>query len=351
VRFLLLPLAWVYGLSTWLRNTAFSLGLLKSKGYNIPVIAVGNLNAGGSGKTPYVEYLIRLLSPEYQIATLSRGYKRKSSGFLLAGDLPDPDMLGDEPAQFARKYPDVIVAVDEKRVHGIEKLLQLDKPPDAILLDDAFQHRYVKAGFKVLITDYSLPYYHDYLLPVGRLREARRESRRADIIIVSKAPQILNPLERRLIVEKLRPRQHQTVFFTYLSYGPLKPIMATFGVQSKKNYGAILCFCGIANPDPLEEYLRRKCTDFHMITFNDHHRYSSRDLEKIIETFGTLMSRDKIIVTTEKDAVRLMIPEFFAQLEGLPIYYLPIEVQFQKTDKPTHDQTILKYVRKTESNT
>lgn len=348
-RVLIYPLAFLYGVITWVRNTLFNAGIFKQTSYPIPVISVGNLSAGGTGKTPHIEYLIRLLRPyKPQLSTLSRGYGRKSRGFKLSGAICNPLEIGDEPCQFVKNFPGLRVAVDEKRVHGINQLLSLDPPSDCILLDDAFQHRYVKPGLSIMLTDYFHPYYADHLIPSGMLREFRNGARRADIIIVSKCPDILSPITRNSILYKIRPGGHQHVYFSHIHYGPLKPLNPEIHPvpENDHKYYSILLVAGIANTYPLEERLRRSCIELEVCRFPDHHSYSREDLLKIREKFCNIVGKNKVIVTTEKDRMKIESPGLKEIIQDLPMFYQPIEVEFFKEDKAWFDKQILEYVGK-----
>jgi len=349
LRTLAFPFALLYGLAVWFRNKLFNAGILRQSAFDIPVISVGNLSAGGTGKTPHIEYLVRLLAPyKKHLSTLSRGYGRKTSGFVLAGSECNPAEIGDEPCQFVKNFPGLRVAVDEKRTRGIKHLLALDPPSDCILLDDAYQHRYVKPGLSILLTDYFHPYYEDYLLPTGMLRESRRGARRADIIVVSKCPPILSPITRNSILHKIKPAANQHVYFSFLRYGdlqPMNPANNPVPENDHKFYG-ILLLAGIANTYPLEEHLKRKCIDLEVCKFPDHHSYSREDLLKIREKFCNIVGKNKVIITTEKDRMKLELPELKEILKDLPVFYQPIEVDFFKDDKTWFDKQILEYAGK-----
>lgn len=348
---LLFPFGLLYGIITWIRNKFFDLGIFPSRKFDFPVISVGNLTTGGTGKTPHVEYLIRLLKENYKIATLSRGYKRKSKGFILAGDSTDADKIGDEPRQFKLKFPGITVAVDEKRVRGIKELRNQLPETDLILLDDAFQHRYVKPGLSILLTDYHKLYSNDWPLPTGSLREFRRGAKRADVIVVTKNSKILSPITRRELKEKLKPGSHQSLYFSYIEHGHFKKIPGIDCVNiNKPRFNTIFMVAGIANPYPLEFHLKSYCDELETLYFPDHHFYTSENVVQIIEKFDNIVTRNKIIITTEKDSMRLSNPEFIKLLKGYPICYVPIEVVFYKEDKSAFEKQILEYVRKNSGN-
>lgn len=344
IRFILLPISFLYGCITWVRNKFFDWELLPSKEFDLPVISVGNLSAGGTGKTPHVEYLIRLLKEHYQIAVLSRGYKRKTKGFVLADPNSGMNELGDEALQLT-KFEDVLVAVDEKRVHGIEMLKRQNKNLNAVVLDDAFQHRYVKPGLSVLLTDYYKLYKNDYMLPSGSLREFTSGAKRADIIIITKSPKIISPITRRNILKLIKPKKSQKLFFSRIKHGNFSPIPGIDFIPGKESkFSSILLFSGIANTYPLEDYLKGKCKRLEIFSFPDHHQFTIADLEKLQKKFNDIFAKKKIIITTEKDVMRLQSPEFIDKLKHLPICYVPIEVAINKEDRENFNQLILNYV-------
>jgi tetraacyldisaccharide 4'-kinase len=335
LRKILLPFAVLYGLVMRLRNFLYDQGLFKSFGFNVPIIAVGNLSMGGTGKTPQIEYLIRLLSDKYRIATLSRGYKRHSKGFLLADANATAALLGDEPFQFHQKFPNVRVAVDADRKNGIEQLLALNEKPEVILLDDAFQHRRVKAGFYILLTAYGDLFSDDFTLPTGNLREPKIGAKRANMIIVTKCPESISDLAIESIRRKLKTTQ--PVYFSTIAYDDsvysrdnIVPVDEIRGQQK-------LLLAGIAKPEPFFAYLQGE--NDAILRFADHHHFTETDLINIKQ-----QAQDKMIVTTEKDYVRLK-----GQLPAAQLFYLPIKTAFVQ-DQPNFDQTILNYVGKSTRN-
>ena len=333
LRKILFPFAILYGFITSIRNFLFDKGILKSTSFDIPVIAVGNLSVGGTGKTPQIEYLIRLLSDKYKVATLSRGYKRKSEGFVLADENSNAEILGDEPFQFYQKFPDVMVAVDANRTNGIQQLLSQNKKPEIILLDDAYQHRKVKAGFYILLTSYGDLYSDDFMLPTGNLRESRSGAERASIVVVTKCPKILTEEEQTEIRLKLKLKTGQQVFFTFIDYD-----IFIYSKNEKMTIGEIkseskLLLAGIAKPKPFFDYLKNESDD--CLTFPDHHHFSDADLVAIRNK-----ANGRKIVTTEKDYVRLKDSELLEQL-----YYLPIKSSFINHQQ-NFDATILEYIKK-----
>ena len=332
------------------RNLLFDLGVLHSEKFDLPVISVGNLSFGGTGKTPHIEYLIRLIGNSILIATLSRGYGRKSKGFILASRRSNVRYIGDEPLQFVKKFHNIIVAVDEKRVRGIQKLM--DKFPDLglVLLDDAFQHRWVKPGISILLTDYHHLFTEDHVVPSGQLREFRSGAKRADVIIVTKTPKVFSPITRRRILDDLKPRPSQQLFFSYITNGYLVPVNVAQNQAVLQKLSYILLFTGIANDYPLQEEVRRKCTNLIILKFPDHHQYEMKDLETIRTRFEDLPSRKKIILTTEKDMMRLKSEEFSNFFKDLPLFYLPIEIDFHQKDKQIFDKLIKDYVGQNQRN-
>lgn len=299
---------------------------------------------GGTGKTPQVEYLIRLLRNKYTIATLSRGYKRKTSGFIIAANGENVDTIGDEPLQYKTKFPELIVAVDENRRRGINRLLSQFPDLDVILLDDAFQHRSVKPGFSILLTDYHKPLYTDYIFPAGTLRESKKGIKRANIIIVSKTPRIFSPITRRSMEEKLKACPGQSVFYSFIKYSDPVPLNEPSPLPDLKKIHTIVMLTGIANPDPMEIHLRPLCTDLITLTFPDHHQYTKKDLTLIRDTFDNIINKSKIIITTEKDAMRMRNVNLATQLIDLPVSILPVEVEFHQEEGEAFDKQILDYI-------
>jgi len=342
-RFLLFPFSLLYGLIIRVRNFLFDIKLLPSEKFDIPVISVGNLIAGGSGKTPMVEYIVRLLGENSNIATLSRGYKRKTKGFRLAGEDESVETLGDEPLQYHQKYIHLNVAVCEKRIEGIRELVKEVADLETIILDDAFQHRFVKPELSILVTDYFKLYTKDWLLPLGRLREHISGRKRADIIVVTKTPRIFSPIVRKQLIEEIKPLPGQLVCFSYINYLEYEPVFKSECnyIQKTNNVYSIILVTGIGNPGPMQEYLRRLCTDLEIMEFPDHYNFTEKDLLLLKEKFKNLLTQRKIIVTTEKDAKRLQNPEAQAILGSLPIFYIPIAFEFHPADKELFDQAVL----------
>ncbi len=316
LRKILFPFALLYGCITAIRNFFFDKGILKSTSFEIPVIAVGNLSVGGTGKTPQIEYLIRLLSEKYRVATLSRGYKRKSTGFILADENANAKILGDEPFQYFQKFPNIQVAVDANRTNGIEQLLNQPLKPEVILLDDAYQHRKVKADLYILLTTYYDLYSDDFLLPAGNLRESRSGARRSKIVIVTKCPQTISEDEKAKIKFKLNLKPHQQLFFTTVNYDDFvySEVSKLSIIEIKKSEKVLIA--GIAKPEPFFNFLK-KDNDI-VMKFPDHHHFSSTDIAEIKSKV-----QNKIIITTEKDFVRLS-----GMLPKEQLFYLPIKSSF-----------------------
>ncbi len=336
-RKILFPFSLIYSAIISIRNVAYDKGILPSRSFDFPIIVVGNLNVGGTGKSPHIEYLIRLLNKKYKIAVLSRGYKRKSKGFQLADENSTASQLGDEPLQFYRKFKDIFVAVDTNRVNGIISLRRLNDPPEIILLDDAFQHRSVKAGLFILLTSFDDLYVDDLVLPSGNLRENRKGARRADIIIVTKCPSNISKEDRLKISKKLKLKKHQLIFFSTIVYSEsLIGVNGELSV-SRLNEFKVLLVTGIANSKPLEQYLESLNIDFHHLKYRDHYSFSKLDKEKINRKFEGMKGNKKIILTTEKDYVRAFSNgnEHF--------YYLTILSKI--LEEEAFNEEILNYVR------
>jgi len=324
-RIVLLPFAFIYGLIIIIRNWMFNKGYLRSATFNFPIICVGNLAVGGTGKSPMVEYLANLLQYQFKIATLSRGYKRKTKGYVLANELTDALEIGDEPMQFHIKFPSIAVAVGEERLVAIPQLLH-DRPDlDVIILDDAFQHRSVNAGLNIILTDYSNLYTADFFLPTGDLRDEWASAKRAQVIIVTKCPPDLSLEKKEKIIQRINPLPSQHLFFTYIQYG-LPYHITTKNTEAITSETEVLLVCGIANPKPLKEYLLQHAETYYQKDYSDHHIFMIDDLNEIKELFYKIDAKKKIILTTEKDAVRLT--KFSEQLIGLPLYVLPIQSVF-----------------------
>ena len=375
-RFLLLPFSGLYGIAVWIRNILFNAEILPSKSYDMPVISVGNITVGGTGKTPHTEYLIRALSKEYQVAVLSRGYKRKSKGYVLADSNSDLADLGDEPLQMKRKFPNLIVAVDENRRRGIEELMSPKMQPfiDVILLDDAYQHRYVNPSISILLIDYNRLIREDYLLPVGNLREPAGQMKRAQIVIVSKCPTDLTPMDVRILGTKIDVLPYQSLYFTTMNYGPIEKLTPTAEMpaaiessdvfidteamatelpiigklqsfeQIKEQRIPVLLLTGIATPMSLESHVRLFAPEVKAMHFPDHHEFSKRDARKISQEYEKIKVAGGIILTTEKDATRIRNNPFMQALAP-NMYYPTLEIHFLDGQGRTFEQKITDYVR------
>lgn len=344
----LLPLSWIYGGMVRFRNWLFDIGLKKSQSFSIPIISVGNITVGGSGKTPHVEYLIRLLHDKVKIAVLSRGYKRKTSGYVLADKDTTMSEIGDEPFQMHSKFDDIYVAVDAKRVRGIEKLQNEEptKDVDVVLLDDAFQHRYVKPGINILLVDYHRLIIYDKMLPAGRLREPLSGKNRADIVIITKCPKDLKPMEFRVLTKAMDLYPFQKLYFTCINYDTPKGVFEDQQIAKEelKNYHALLV-TGIASPKQMEHDLKPMVKSMQSLSFGDHHRFKNKDITRINEAFEQ-MPEPRLIITTEKDAVRLKETEGLYEIVKKSIYELPIKVSFMLEQEDNFNDKIISYVRK-----
>ncbi|MBB4034117.1 tetraacyldisaccharide 4'-kinase [Dysgonomonas hofstadii] len=348
----LLPFSWLYGIGVYIRNKFFDWGIFKREEFDVPVICIGNITVGGTGKTPHTEYLINVLKDKYRVGVLSRGYKRKSKGFVLATSESTSLELGDESYQIKRKFPDVIVAVDGNRRRGIKEMLSLENPPEVILLDDAFQHRYVKPSYTVILSDFNRPVYEDTLLPAGRLRESPSHLRDANIIIVTKCPEELQPIDFRIISHDINAFPYQGLYFTQFSYNNLKPVFGN-GIKQlpldSLQGKSVLLATGIASPDMIIKKLSDYTKDIDMITYPDHHNFRVKDIRYISERFKGILSDNKIIIVTEKDAARLVLREDIDEEIKESLYYLPVEITFMSDENDFKDK-ILKHVRENTGN-
>lgn len=338
LRYLLFPFSLIYAAILWLRNLLFDKRILKSISYSIPSISVGNLSVGGTGKTPMIEYLIRVLKSENKIAILSRGYKRRSSGFLLADENSNADQIGDEPFQMLQKFPEISVCVGEDRVLAIPQLLYEKEETELILLDDAFQHRYLNAGFHILLTSYNNLFTRDWYLPTGNLRDLKSSKGRADIIIVSKCPADLDKSSQSEIRKEIELNSNQHLFFSSIRTIGLQQVSPKYSdvlnkiafIKNKK----ILLLSGIAHSQELRNYLEKKASSVISMKYSDHHYFTENDLDKIHKKFQEIETKDKIILTTEKDWARLQLHKLQLMKLDLPIFTLPVEVEFLNGESP-----------------
>ena len=342
LRWLLIPFSLIYGLVVGIRNWCYNRGLFKSTGFDMPVIVVGNLDVGGAGKSPMTEYLIRLLTGNYNIATLSRGYGRATKGFLMASAESKASDIGDEPAQFKHKFPDVDVAVCEKRVDGVE---QLKDDHDVIILDDAYQHRALEPGFSILLFDYSRVNEPHFLLPAGNLRESFGGRKRADVIIISKCPASLTDLEQGRVIKRIKPYPHQSLFFTTINYLPVQAMDATTVTNTIDNQTTVFLLTGIANPKPLLAHLKKQTQLIVHHNYPDHHRFSLKNISKLADEFSACTSQKKVIITTEKDAQRLGEQDLLPMVKKLPVLVLPIGISFLNNGQQQFDELVQTYVR------
>ncbi len=360
---ILFPLTCWYAVGVRFRNMFYAMDIIKQEAPHITTIGVGNLSTGGTGKTPHVEYLLRLLADRYPTAMLSRGYKRKTKGYVEDDGSHDPALLGDEPAMIATKFPQVKVAVCEKRLEGVQRLMaqpptpeNTDNPeppenpenpgnpgktaiPQLIVLDDVFQHRRIKPSINILLTEYGHPYYNDHILPYGDLREFKNARFRANIVIVTKCPPVLNPVERHNIAHDLALQNYQKIFFSYLVYGRPATLDGHATDIDLGRIDNVLAVTGIAHPDTFVAELRQRTRTQHL-AFADHHDFSTSDIARIRNAFESMPGTNKIILTTEKDAMRL-----HGKTGNLPVYYLPITVAFHKEKDLDFDALIESTVR------
>jgi len=352
----LYPFSLVYGLITAVRNILYDSGILKSAEFSIPVICVGNLAVGGTGKTPHTEYLADLLRKEFRVAVLSRGYRRRSKGFLIASGSPKVEDTGDEPLQMYRKYPDITIAVDRNRKNGIAMIMKEKPETSVIILDDGFQHRRVNPGYSILLSGYDRLFINDHLLPYGNLRESKKNIRRADIILITKSPESLQAIQRRITVKEIKKYPYQNLFFTSITYGTPHPVFESGNTDDRIFSGdhingtGILLLTGIADPQPLAEYIRERAGEVVVLSFSDHHRFRDKDLVKITNAWNSIKSKNKFLITTEKDAVRLREFGNIAESVRSASYYIPVGIHFLNDDQAEFDNLIVDYVRKNKRN-
>ncbi len=348
MRFLLYPLSLIYGFIIWIRNFLFDNDIIQSKEYDIPIISVGNITVGGTGKTPHVEYIVENLKDRLNIAVLSRGYKRKTKGFIEVDESMSVDQVGDEPLQIKKKYPEITVAVDERRVHGIDTLIseKVKQKFDIIILDDAFQHRYVNPGLSILLVDYNRLITKDKLLPYGRLREPAYEKKRAHIILVTKCPQELKPIEQRILFKEFDTFPYQNLYFTSYNYLELNHLFSneTISISDEKlRKSSILLITGIANPTPLFNFLNTITEDIIHLNYPDHYSFKTRDIKKISALFEKIENSNKLILTTEKDSLRIKTGKLAANISQLPAFSIKISVTFLNEDSDNFIKHIEQY--------
>ncbi len=346
MRWFLIPVSIIFRFIVFLRNKLFDWGLLKSKSYTLPIIAIGNITVGGTGKTPHAEYLLNWMEQNYRILLLSRGYKRKTKGFFEVKTESSVAQAGDEPLQMKQKFPAIRVVVDEKRVHAIDTLLNDTNPPELILLDDAFQHRYVNPGLKILLIDYHRPINHDYMLPAGNLREPAKNSKRADILIVTKCPLTMLPFEYHKLSEELKKTPNQELFFTSVTYGDVKAVFENDSIPNIPilTNSEVLVVTGIANPKPFYHWIEEMGARLHTMVFPDHHTFTDLDCQKMSELYLRIPGKINCIITTEKDAMRMRSADVAPFLKMLPIYYIPITIQFLNEGEEKFKNRIVRYL-------
>lgn len=350
LRLLLFPFSFFYAFGVIIRNIAYDLGILKSRRFKVPVISVGNLAVGGAGKSPMTEYLVSLLKTDYKLATLSRGYGRRTTGFLKVKSSSLAEDVGDEPLQFKQKFPEITVAVCEDRVEGIK---ELNQHHGLIIMDDAFQHRAVKPGFSVLLFDYNSLYNFQWFLPSGDLREPLSSRKRADMIVVTKTPADLTELERRRITARVKPFKNQQIFFSYLEYGNLIDLNSPENELSLVHITKtthVMLLTGIANPKTLIAKLKGYTDHISLQQYPDHHQFSKKNIAKLAAEFKKLPGNEKLIITTEKDAQRLRGFAGKEHLKELPVYFLPIRAAIHQPDKIRFNDLIKKYVTEHSAN-
>jgi tetraacyldisaccharide 4'-kinase len=342
LRWFLLPFSWLYGFIIMIRNWCYDIGIFKSTIFDLPVISIGNLDVGGAGKSPMTEYLVRLLKADHKLATLSRGYGRQTTGFIKSTITSTATEIGDEPAQFKQKFPDVTVAVCEDRVAGIN---QLKAEHDLIILDDAYQHRAVKPGFSILLFDYGRIFEPHFMLPAGNLREPFGGRERADLIIISKCPDTLTAHEQERIKAHIKPFSHQQLFFTSINYAALRDRNGNTSPAVIDQDTTVFLITGIANPTPLLNHVKKQAQQVIHHNYPDHHRFSLKNIAKLADEFNACPADKKLIITTEKDIQRLREHTLLPTVKQLPILVMPIEVQFLNNQQPVFDKIMKEYVR------
>lgn len=352
----LYPFSLVYGMITGIRNFLYNSEILKSVEFPLPVICVGNITVGGTGKTPHTEYIADLLRKNFKVATLSRGYKRKSKGFRIATSGASVSEIGDEPMQMFQKLQDVLVTVDRNRINGVKKILNANPETEVIILDDAFQHRSITPGLTILLSDFERLIMRDHMLPYGNLRESIGNMRRADIILITKSPENISPIQRRIIVKEINKAPYQNLYFTSFAYKKAVPVFpedfenTEDPLVGNKGEKGIVLITGIANPQPFKEYLLRNFEEIIHLSYPDHYRFRVEDFDTIQNSVNNLKSARKYVITTEKDAVRLREFTNIAGSFKKLFYYIPVGVIFLNDDKEEFDNMIIEYVRKNKRN-
>ena len=352
----LYPVSLLYGLITGIRNFLYNNGILPSVEFHFPVICVGNITVGGTGKTPHTEYIAGLLRENFKVATLSRGYKRRTRDFRIASSSALVRDIGDEPMQIFRKFPDVLITVDRNRVHGVNRILEENPETEVIILDDGFQHRSITPGFSILLSDFERLIIRDHMMPYGNLRENKGNMRRADIILITKSPENLSPIQRRLIVKEVDKAPYQNLYFTSFRYKHPVPVFEGYNNEEARSHMSECAGCGIvlvtgiANPQPFNEYLQKSYNEIIHLSFPDHHNFKEKDLLSISTAFNDLKSKNRYLFTTEKDAVRLREFTNIAEPIRSAFFYVPIEIHFLNEDKDEFYNLIINYVRKNTRN-
>ena len=337
------PLSWLYGMVVHIRHKLFDLKILRSEEFDIPVVCIGNLTVGGTGKTPVAELLIERFSEHYRVGVLSRGYRRRTKGFVLSTPTSSARTIGDEPRQMKLKYPSVPVAVCEKRAEGSRLLRKAHPEIELIILDDAFQHRYVEPWVNILLMDYNNPVYRDRLLPWGRLRDTRNQIHRANFVLVTKCPDDLNPLDMRIVINSLGLFPYQSLYFTRMRQGEITPLFADRAAGKVREGDPVIAMSGIANPVPLLENLRKRFDVVAELTFDDHHTYRLSDMRRLEALFAAYP--DAVVLTTEKDAVKLTNRKKVPEAVQQRLYYVPIHVSFVADSESEFLRQLELYVR------
>jgi len=354
LKLLLYPFSALYGLIVSIRNFLYDYKIFKSTEFEIPVISIGNITVGGTGKTPHTEYMVDLLSQQFIVTTISRGYKRKTRGYQEVQVNSLAINVGDEPLQIKSKFNDIQVIVDEKRVHAIEIIQKQEAShlPDIIILDDGFQHRSVSAGINILLIDFNRPIDKDSLMPGGRLRESKWQMRRANVIIYTKCPQEISPITRRILMKDVNLRPYQNLFFTTMIYQPLTPVFPEQAIATPKlasDRFSVLLVTGIANPEHLLKYLSNFSENITSMKFPDHHHFNASNIQQIEQKFTGIEAENKIIITTEKDSMRLKDMDLSPSMKSM-LFYVPVKIKFLHSEGKNFDEKIVTYVRENKSN-